>query len=301
MTIPPHIILSIVLFGPGIIACYIFLKKIQQNRSRSKDPIDSEVRLRLPGHSLLEKIEKVHEEVADKITFLVFPTVIHAWVFYIFFENSSADEWTFIFLFGVESGIIALLGFNLWRLLKELQSYRLGYRGEVFVSQILQPLTLMGYRVFHDIEFENFNIDHVLVCDSGVYCLETNTHRKPKASEKADECEVEYDGKQLHYPWGTDTWSLQNVQRNASTLAKLLREKTGESIPVYPILLLPGWKVNRTAKGSINVINPKELPAGLFYFPEYPISEPLIEEIESVLSDKSNEHFSGKPVPRFQH
>jgi hypothetical protein len=84
MTIPPHFILMIVLFGPGIIACYVFIKKIQQNRTRSRDPFEGYESFKLPGHSLLEKIEKIHEQVADKIIFLIFPTIIHASVFYFF-------------------------------------------------------------------------------------------------------------------------------------------------------------------------------------------------------------------------
>ena len=291
MSIPPHLILSIVLFGPGIIACYIFIKKIQQNRSKLREPLDSEEPVILPGHSHLEKIEKTHEEVADKIVFLIFPTLIHALVFFVFFESRSANEWTFVFLFGIETGIIALLGFKLWRLLKDLQQHRLDYRGEIFVSQILQPLTLMGFKVFHDIEFLDFRIDHVLINDSGVFCLETETPERPKHFKKKEVNEVTYDGNSLHYPWGQESGSLRNLQRNASILAKMFRDKTGETIPVFPLLLLPGWKITKTGKGAINVINPREIPAGLFYFPDFPISEDLIDKIEMILSEKCLEQF----------
>jgi hypothetical protein len=292
MTISPHLILSVVLLGPGIIACYIFFKKIQQNRIRLNEPIDADAAIKLPGHSLLEKIEEKHEEVADKAIFLIFPTLIHALVFFVFFEQRSANEWTFVFLFGIETGIIALLGFKLWRLLKELQQYRLGYRGEIFVSQILQPLTLMGYRVYHDLELENFKIDHILINDGGVFCLETEIPEKPKASGKMTPSEVSYNGRSLQYPWGEDSQCLFNLQKKASALAKVIRQKTGQPVPVYPMLLLPGWKINRTGKGAVNVINPREIPAGLFYFPEYPMKEDLIDKIETVLTEKCMEHFS---------
>jgi hypothetical protein len=191
--------------------------------------------------------------------------------------------------------VIALLGFKLWRLLKELQTYRLGYRGEIFVSQILQPLTLMGYRVFHDIEMRDFKIDHVLVNSSGVFCLETEIQDNSKRMKKHQRLELNCDGKHLDYPWGRDSWSIPNVQRNASLFAKLLKEKTGMSIPVYPLLILPGWKIHRSAKGSVHVINPRELPAGLFYFPEFPLSDRQMDVIEKVIDNlemdqKSNVH-----------
>lgn len=288
MKFSPQFILTIVLFGPGIIACYIFLKKIQQNRTRLRESMEEGETVKLPGHSLLEKIERTHEEVTDKIVFLIFPTIIHASVFYMFFENRTGDEMTFLFLFGVETGIIALLGFKLWRLLKELQKYRLGYRGEVFVSQILQPLTLMGYKILHDLEFDGFKIDHVLINDSGVFCLDTETPETPNSDRRNKSRELVYNGKQIEYPWGSDGSSIRSVQRNASTLAKHLREQTGESIPVYPVLIFPGWKINRTGRGPVNVVNPKELPAGLYYFPDFPMSERLMNKIEHALTDSSS-------------
>ena len=284
MTIPPQFVLMIVLFGPGIIACYIFIKKIQQNRARLRESMDNEEPIKLPGHSVLEKIERTHEQVTDKIVFLIFPTILHACVFYMFFENRTGDEMTFVFLFGVETGIIALLGFKLWRLLKELEKYKMGYRGELFVSQILQPLSLMGYRIFHDLDLEGLKIDHLLINDSGVFCLETETPDIPKSYRRKKERELNYNGRKLQYPWGEDASCILTVQRNASTLARILREQTGEAIPVYPVLILPGWKINRTGKGPVNVVNPRELPAGLFYFPDFPMSERLMDKIEQALT-----------------
>ncbi len=297
MNIPPQLILTIVLIGPGIIAGYIFFKKIQQSRANDRDPIDNDMPIRLPGHSLFIKMEKVHEKVTDKIVFLVFPTMAHAGVFYLLFENSSADEWTFILLFGVETGIIALLGLQLWKLLNELKSYQLGYRGEVFVSQLLQPLTLMGYRVYHDIEIGDEKIDHVLINDSGVFCLDTNMHQ---ISKESGSNEAVFDGRNLIFPSGTDSSAILLVQRNASLLSKLLKQKLGESIPVYPILLLPGWKVNRTGKGPVNVVNPKELPAGLFYFPEFPLTESQMDNIGAAIFESWTQMPLEPQRPHFQ-
>lgn len=297
MTIPPQLILTIVLIGPGIIAGYIFFKKIQQSRAIANDPIDRDMPIRLPGHNLFIKMERVHEKVTDKIVFLAFPTIAHAGVFYLLFENSSADEWTFIILFVVETGVIALLGFQLWRLLKELQAYQFGYRGEVFVSQLLQPLTLMGYQVYHDIEIGEEKIDHVLVNESGIFCLDTKMYPTPKGT---DDGEVSFDGLVLNFPSWQDASGIKGVQRSASLLAKLLKQKLGQSIPVYPILLLPGWKVNRKGRGPVNVINPKELPAGLFYFPEYPLTKEQIDAIETVLFESWKVNPLKAKIPHFQ-
>ncbi len=39
----------------------------------------------------------------------------------------------------------------------------------------------------------------------------------------------------------------------------------------------------------MNVVNPRELPEGLFYFPDFPMSDRLIDKIEKVLTDKGLE------------
>ena len=69
------------------------------------------------------------------------------------------------------------------------------------------------------------------------------------------------------------------------------------SIAVW-VLILPGWKINRTGKGPVNVVNPRELPAGLFYFPEYPLSDRLVEKIEEAVTAKDNdpEWLDNRPV-----
>ena len=283
MAVPPQVVLFIVLFGPGIIACYVFFKKIQHSRVTNKESIDQDLTFRLPAHSKYLQIERLHEAVNDKITFLVFPTIIHAVVFYLLFENNGADEWTFIILFAVESAIIALLGFQLWRLLKKIKSNQLCYRAEVFVSQILQPLTRMGYRVYHDIEIKDCKVDHVIVSESGVFCLKTTTYQNHREQQPM---EVEYDGSSLTFPWGNESNGIIEAQDNASNLSNLFKEVIGDSIPVHSILLLPGWKVKPTGKGPVNVINPKELPGGLFYFPESPLSDRQVEDIELVLLGK---------------
>ena len=123
-----------------------------------------------------------------------------------------------------------------------------------------------------------------IIFDFDGLILETETPDIPKSYRRKKERELNYNGRKLQYPWGEDASCILTVQRNASTLARILREQTGEAIPVYPVLILPGWKINRTGKGPVNVVNPRELPAGLFYFPDFPMSERLMDKIEQALT-----------------
>jgi hypothetical protein len=68
---------------------------------------------------------------------------------------------------------------------------------------------------------------------------------------------VKYDGNCLRFPNGTDVESLEQARRQAEWLSKWLRRAVGEAVAVRPVVVLPGWFVERTATGGIPVINPK--------------------------------------------
>jgi len=81
--------------------------------------------------------------------------------------------------------LIRRLGWTLYvgreirSLARERADYRLGFDGERFVGEELSRLIAFGYEIYHDVPFDGFNIDHVLVEPSGVYASETKTHCKP--------------------------------------------------------------------------------------------------------------------------
>jgi hypothetical protein len=135
---------------------------------------------------------------------------------------------------------------------------RLRYKGERVVGETLNQLLAMGVRVFHDVPFDGFNIDHVLVGKSGVYAVETKTRRKPKL-EKGRRAEVVYDGTSLHFPNGSDEKALEQARLNARALSKWLTESTGETVLVKAILTFPGWWIERKAAGDVCVVNPDEI------------------------------------------
>jgi hypothetical protein len=108
--------------------------------------------------------------------------------------------------------------------------------------------------------FDNFNIDHVIVGPPGVYAIETKTRRKPIGDKGKAAHKVIFDGGALHYPWGKDTHGLEQAKRNADHLASWLSSATGEKVRVEAILTLPGWWIDRTARGAVHVVNTKEIP-----------------------------------------
>lgn len=143
----------------------------------------------------------------------------------------------------------------------------LGYFGERIVAECLEPLKQQGWRILHDVPFQNngtrFNLDHVAIGPQGVFAIETKTRRKGNARPGFDDHRVFFDGRDLEWPWGNDNHGLEQAERNAMELARTIKDETGEHVHVTPILALPGWFVEpRPSRDSrlCRVTNPKGLP-----------------------------------------
>ena len=117
------------------------------------------------------------------------------------------------------------------------------------VGEELNQLMASGFRVFHDLPFDGFNIDHVLVGPPGVFAVETKTRRKPADIKGLERAQVFSDGERLRFPKDKyDSKAIPQARRNAETLAKWLTSATGQRVTVSAILTLPGWMVRRAGR-----------------------------------------------------
>jgi len=143
-----------------------------------------------------------------------------------------------------------------------------------------------GHKVFHDFPAEQFNIDHVVVGETGVYAVETKGRTKPVAKSDESTWEVTYDGNSLRFPSWQETKPLEQAKSQAVWLQKWLFEAVGENIPVKPVLVLPGWFINRTGKGGIWVCNGKNMQT-LLRHPEHPpLSAKTVQQIAYQLDQR---------------
>ncbi|MDD2763443.1 MAG: nuclease-related domain-containing protein [Opitutaceae bacterium] len=151
--------------------------------------------------------------------------------------------------------------------LKERSDRYLGYFGERMVAECLEPLKAQGWRIFHDVPCESgrekFNIDHVAVGPGGVFAIETKTRRKGGAREGRDDYKVFFDGEQLSWPWGEDQEGIGQAIGNAKWLQHWLEKTTGQKTEAVPVLALPGWYVEASARSVLRVVNPTWLPGVL--------------------------------------
>lgn len=228
--------------------------------------------LRGPGETLRRKIADMDENFLFYIVACAFvPIVVSCPVFWLF-SKWQFRTWTDVYLGGCGVLLVFLLssvlsGWWLWRKFYERQNYLLGYLGERTVAEALSPLLREGYHVFHDLPamagVRKFNIDHIAVGPTGVFVVETKTRRKGRARAGFKDHEVTFDGQQLIWPWGEDRHGLEQAEAEARWLNEWLQRMTGLQIAATPILALPGWYVKATARGTVNVVNAKNLPMAI--------------------------------------
>jgi hypothetical protein len=61
-----------------------------------------------------------------------------------------------------------------------------GADGEEYVGHVIEAMHSDGWRVLHDVSFGGANIDHVMLGPSGVFTVETKSHRGRIAVERID-------------------------------------------------------------------------------------------------------------------
>ena len=173
-------------------------------------------------------------------------------------------------------------------LLYQSDNCLLGYLGERAVADELEKLGRRQWRVFHNLEIEYSNIDHIIVCSKGVFCVETKTLRKkPKVNEKL----VFKEGKifRNQYPLKHDP--IKQARRNAQWLYNYINnngyKSTGKKLGfVVPIIAFPGWLVESSLSGDTVPCNPEQIP-DIFKGRKDTLSEDDFNNICKLLEEKN--------------
>ena len=129
----------------------------------------------------------------------------------------------------------------------------LGFFGERYVAEWLDPLKAHGWFITHDVPCHGatgtFNLDHVAVGPGGIWVLETKTRRKGRARPGFKDHEVTFDGFQIIWPWSEDTDSLKQASSSARWLRDWLMNATGKGFDVRAVLVFPGYWVTERKLG----------------------------------------------------
>jgi len=209
---------------------------------------------RNPAQSLDEKINKIEgESVNDAVLLFVLPIIfcIVVWIIWAFNIQVNPVLVTIILL-----PVSAFALMRMFKIRKYLHDHRLGREGERIVGQYLNKLNYFGYRVIHDVVFERGNIDHLIVCKKGVFTIETKTLRKKGKGDG----NISYDGKNVLVNGASLPRNpIPQAQGQARQLAKFIKMKTAEKIPVQPIVVFPDWFVENEVTKDIWLISHKQI------------------------------------------
>ncbi|MEO7701893.1 MAG: nuclease-related domain-containing protein [Opitutus sp.] len=288
-------IVQAVITGGGIaflFALPLFLVGWGLHRRRKKYKAEAtdpfvEMPLRPPGESLRKKIEELTDDYDSElgVTAILSSGAAVLASSTVMYNHANSVVLCFLGLVVIIAAISAWRNFS--RIQKQLWDYRLGFEGERAVGEWLNRLAADGFEIFHDMPFDKFNIDHIIVGPPGVFAIETKTRRKPAHLEGSAKATVIFDGNALQYPLGSpETKAVEQAALNAKTLSKFLSSATGEQTVVSPILALPGWWVDRKARGVVKVLNPKEIQHSFSSKDGPPLSPQRIKQIAHQLTER---------------
>lgn len=219
--------------------------------------------LRYPGQSLDEQLEKIKW---DMLSFLLAPLLLvflAIWEWWRWYLKSPPHP--------IPATILAiiLLGYcipKFYKLRRRRRDIKLGRDGERVVGQALEELRQQGHLVFHDVVGNNFNVDHVIVSQRGIFSIETKTYSKPtKVNSK-----VTFNGENIVVA-GKFIYPSPVEQAKASAKwlrCDVLHESTGKWFPVRPVVVFPGWWVDEQKTTEVWVLNPDGLPYCIAREPE---------------------------------
>lgn len=223
-------------------------------QTNTKSPIN-EKPLRYPAQSLDEKLDELMNDKA--LGYFLFSAIFisvsfSSWVAYYLKTLPNPIILTLITI-----GVIAWSFYKISQIRKEVRNHRQGRDGEREVGMNLEKLRENGIKVYHDILGKNFNIDHLLVGEQGIFVVETKTYSKPIQGK----CEIIYNGETLSYNGDSQNDKpINQAKANASWVKNYIKDSSGKDFDVKPVVVFPGWFTKSTVpQKDIWILNPKAL------------------------------------------
>jgi len=270
----------LLLFLPPAAVILTFYRRQKKEKAEAEAPFD-ELRCRPAGEGARLQMERLTEEIDPWLGCLILVPIILALWLTLQRPNLTLAIIGFLFC----AIFSALAQRRLGPLVKRRAAYRLGFQGERFVAEELNQLIADGFRVFHDVPFDKYNIDHVVVGPAGVFAIETKARRK-KFKHGGERHIVIFTGKRLEFPGGWNVEWLNQARLNAETLSQWIRASSAEQVAVEPILTIPGWWVEPNGTGDVHVFNPKQIRGLIRSLPQNALNGGQIQRIAHQLEEK---------------
>jgi hypothetical protein len=228
-----------------------------------KLPVDREQLLRIPAYGLQQQIQDLQFDLLGGLTMAV---VVVSFPFATESIQKHITENSFPYLFAIIA-VVGLIycGRKTWKTFSKLTKLRLGHTAEIATANELIGLQALGYQVFHDIQADGFNIDHLAIGKNGVFAIETKGRHKRKRDSKSTSAtqgkdyQLFYKDGRLCFPSWTETKPIEQAIRQAKWVSQWLTKATGEQIFSSPVLVFPGWYVTSQTRPPFPILNHKQL------------------------------------------
>lgn len=222
-------------------------------------PVERSQLIRMPAQALNSQIQSTSIEVMGLgvvITALMTSPFVYVGSQYISFTEPASISIMIAIAIGVIYGCV-----RAWKYTDQLIKLKLGRDAELAVASELMKLQSLGYQVFHDVQADGFNIDHLVVGPNGVFAVETKGRHKRTNDAKNGQKDyvMSFENNQLNFPSWIEKEPLDQAQRQAKWVATWLNKASGMQLNVMPLLVYPGWFVNLKSKPPFPVLNHKQL------------------------------------------
>ena len=212
----PVLILTLSLLPLLILTPAVFGFAWWLDRQPRRDPLTTGLR-RLPGSSLEIRLEKEREKVLDRMLWSLSTGLVVAFMILTKRLPKTGIDWhtldTIYLLIGLT--VSAILSWRIVRRMPGLRKMKQGIRAEQAAAQELAEVLAGRNRIIHDVQAQDFNIDHVVITPGGIFAVETKSRLKPAAGQGAEAVKVIYDGKCLKFPGWTETAPIEQARRQA--------------------------------------------------------------------------------------
>ncbi len=191
-----------------------------------KLPVDREQLARIPAYGLQQQIQDLQMDLIGSM-------LMGAMIVSLPFAVSSIKAHITVGQFPWISVITGLMGLaycgvKTWKNFSKLTKLRLGHTAEIATANELISLQALGYQVFHDVQADGFNIDHLAVGKNGVFAIETKgRHKRNKDllqtngnGNGSKGYQVFYKDGRLNFPSWTETKPIEQAERQSKWVSQ---------------------------------------------------------------------------------
>jgi len=144
-----------------------------------------------------------------------------------------------------------------WITLQALRAYykaRAEWHANLAIGGVLKHFALAGHQVYHDIDANGLNCDHVVVGQKGVFIINVAVRPVPRGAEGsiAKLLPVE---RQLELGPNKEFEAVFAATRRVTEMSKVIEKVLGHKVRPVSAIVVPGWETAPTVEGDHLLFN----------------------------------------------